>query len=239
MSDDTTMTSDRVQSPDAAGTELLDLASTEAGSLIPRMVGMPEGAGVAWKATQAAVSELRQVTSKAKEAHDRLVADDVSNPAGVKRQMNELRQSAPGEVAEAAGRAEVAVVLLEASLVAAAVPTPTLPPAEQALRRDELRMMLDAADDPVEAMGVIAEGADRELAAIVAGSWGKAYLVSRRLPASAEDLLRLKAMAGSAKWGTPAQRAAVERLADVAKVKRVVGLAQGGASLRLQGIGAR
>jgi hypothetical protein len=104
--------------------------------------------------------------------------------------------------------------------------------------RDEARMVIENAQDPLDAAVTLMQGPDRDLAAVLASRWGRTYLASVGVD-DAQDALNAAAAVGAKEHGddkAKAAAAALGRLDDLAKAHAGV---IHGASTRLSSTGQR
>jgi hypothetical protein len=148
------------------------------------------------------------ISGKAAAEIQRLRADDMSNPEGVKARIAELEKKAPQDVDRAYDAAlAVADSILGAQLLTGALPT--IAPEERAAAVDEVKLLLEAhaGENLIRVMQQLAAGSDRRLAAVVVSSWGRARLGGDD---ALHNAIRLGAIEGSKKFGTPSERAHAE-----------------------------
>ena len=193
----------------------------------------PEVAGT----VQAIASNLHAgatMSGKAAAELERLSKDDLSNPDGIRRRILELRAKTPSELKRHYDAAADGIDVLAAQLEVGALPQ-LAAGAEHAAAIDEVRMLLDGKTGP-EAIGIMQElaaGADRRLAAVVAGSWGRARLGRDE---TAHRSIRLLAVQASKKFGTPSERAHADAWEALpTALKKAVGTARFRATQRVAG----
>lgn len=146
--------------------------------------------------------------------------------AHVKAQQAERAQKA-FEAARDGARSAVAAQ--RQKLIAAAAPVEPTDPHARAELRTEVKMILDATEDAENGILSILLGADRELAAVAYGSFGRRWLASRgvRVDADMQKALDAALITGSRQHG------------DEKAKRAAAALAQGGAAdLLTKGMGA-
>lgn len=166
----------------------------------------------------------------------RLRADDLSNPAGVAKRVEELHRKAPADVQAAIDDAAiVANNVLQSQLLMGGLPT--IAPEDRAAAVDEVKMLLEASGkDRITTMRAIASGSNRRHAAVVAGSWGHAALGGDD---QVHHAVQVFALEGSRKYGTPEQKAYAAAYGDsgtlTVAARKAIGAAHARATHRLGG----
>lgn len=147
----------------------------------------------------------------------RLKADDTIFPQGKQRLVNEAKERANASIASAYKRAQDAAAEIKRHLFDASMPK--LNGAREVPTRDEVRMVLDAAPDPVAVMAELAQG-DGDSAGLVTSSWGESYLRARGVhdPKAQIRAVRESALRSAADSADPVRRAAVEGYALAGKL---------------------
>ncbi len=150
---------------------------------------------------------------------ERLRADDLMNPEGRRRLVREALEQGRAEVKKHQDRMEASLDVLKAELSQAAVLR--VDPKRESPAREELRMLLDGAADPVAAMIDCAQR-DDELGAVCASSYGESYLRGRGIPdaRAAHESVRSVAVACAAKSTDPIRRAAGEARAEFGSLEK-------------------
>jgi hypothetical protein len=204
-------------------TGLNDLAAAELGDAT-RSIGGDDEAASRWAGQIArAVDEVNKAARDAVGKWEQLNNDDISNPAGIARQLAELPTNITVATESKLKQAEAALDIV-ADLHEAAV-----------LRHDgrndaALRWELDnflAGTKPDTAAATLVElAADPRFATFLAGSAGASLVARYRLKDS--DVFRRVALETLAARGSEDQRRRSEALASIGKMRRVLGLARGG-----------
>jgi hypothetical protein len=164
---------------------------------------------------------------------ERLQADDMSNPEGIKSRIAEIRKKAPGDVQSAIDDAATVVdSVLTSQLLMGAMPT--IAPEDRAGAVDEVRMLIEASgQDRITTLRAIAAGRDRRLAAVVTGSWGRAAVGGDD---QLHHALQLLALEGVKKYGTPTEMAHAAAFGTLtATARKAIGAARARARHRIGG----
>lgn len=165
------------------------------------------------------VGSVRQHVHRAAGRLDALAVSDLIPEQGRERLSREARAVAAAALRKVDEDSATKLKLLEAGLTAAAQPAfPDGADREEA--RQELRMLLDGAADPVTAIQQIASGSDQRLAALAAGTFGASYLRSRGIGESTIDATRVLVAQAALTADDPRRRAAAVALRQVAAVRK-------------------
>jgi len=127
----------------------------------------------AFDAVDKLTQEIRRDAIGARLTAERYAANDEMYPAGRARLIAEARDKGRATFKSQQAALGTALAALEQTVRAALVPQ--VPKDREALARDELRMVLDTAPDPVLAMAEIAKNGG-ELGAVACSSYGESYL---------------------------------------------------------------
>lgn len=130
----------------------------------------------------------------------RIVGDASMYPEGRERRLNEHLTDAQTNYTEAVHRAEAAAELYEAQLAVDAIGTVSR--AREAIARADAHDVLEVArslSDVIAAMQSLATDADDDVVALVAGDWGRRYLVARGAEPSTHAAIRTAAIARNAR----------------------------------------
>lgn len=143
------------------------------------------------------------------------------------RAANERKAWETGTAAidEHAATAQSAVAVATKKLTALCAPREPDDTASVALLRDECRMQLDAAaSNPEDAVYAILLGDDRELAAVVYGSYGRRWLKANGVKLDEQTTAALDAamVEGARQHGTPEQRRAAAALGKGGAIESLV-----------------
>lgn len=154
--------------------------------------------------------EMRAAAREAAAKVKQLQADDTIFPEGRDRLVREASEAARAKLTRLAGQQTAILTVMDKELESAA--TPRMPKDREMAARDEARMVLDAASDPLQAMTDLAQRGD-ELAAVVAGSYGESYLRARgqrsmREVKEAHGLVRLQSVIAGQQSADPQVRKA-------------------------------
>jgi hypothetical protein len=137
-----------------------------------------------------AIGEVRQHVHRAAGNLDSHAANDLLPDKARRRLIAETKGLAAQALREVDSRSDLSLTLLEAGLIDAA--RPSVPAgADRGEAREELKMILDASDDPAGRIRQLAAGSDQRLAALAAGSYGASYLRAHAVP---EDVIRSTAV---------------------------------------------
>jgi hypothetical protein len=179
-----------------------------------------------------AISEVRGRVHTTAAHLDALAVNDLLPDRGRDRLTRETRTVAGQALDAIADRSETALKLLEAGLMAAAQPAfPDGQDREEA--RQELRMLLDASEDPAQTIRRLAAGADQRLAALAAGSYGSTYLRSRGIPEPVITATATFAAQAATASSDPRRAAAARALVQVAHVRKLRSKALNAASFAI------
>jgi hypothetical protein len=166
----------------------------------------------------------------------RTLMDDMIAPDGRKRLAKEAIDNATNEAAERQSETTGALQVLEAQLESEAIGTPER--RREQLARDEAAMLIDRADNPVDAMIRLATDPDPDLRAVVAGPWGRRYLESTGTKDAAQlhaGNVRPKAIGAAIRHGaTPESRAAAAAYQQVGRLRAASGAAISASRARLR-----
>lgn len=127
----------------------------------------------AFDAVDKLTQEIRRDALGARLTAERYAGDDTMYPQGRQRLLAESNAKAQDTYRKQQAALGVALAALEQTVRVAL--TPQVAKDREALARDELRMVLDGAPDPVLAMAEIAKNGG-ELAAVAVSSYGESYL---------------------------------------------------------------
>jgi hypothetical protein len=180
-------------------------------------------AGQAYQKFADAGRAMKTTATGAAEKIAQLRADDTLFPAGRDRLIGETTDAARSQLKKLDEQQRVCLEILGRELSAAALPK--LSRDREMPARDEARMILDGAADPVRAMAQLAKRGD-DVAAVLVGSYGDSYLRARgsRTPREDHELVRLQAVeAGRRSQDAQVQKAATAYFAlDALKGAAVV-----------------
>jgi hypothetical protein len=165
----------------------------------------------------------------------RTLSDDTIHPDGRKRIARETIDAATADSTERQDQADGALQVLEAQLESEAIGTPDRK--REQLARDEAAMLLDRADNPVDAMIRLASDPDPDLRAVVAGPWGRRYLEATGTKDAAKlhaGNVRPQAIQTAATHGvTPQARAAAVAYQQVGRLRGAAAAARSASRARL------
>ncbi len=170
------------------------------------------GAAAAWRDYEAAVRELETVSNSAALRVAQLRKDDLIPAEGRRRLIDEALADGRTKRAAAAKQMQAARTVLAAKARSAALPR--LDPAREMAARDELRLLADASDDPLDALVELA-AAESDLAAVAVSRYGESYLRARGVPKAPERhlLVQDRAVDAAKRSNDPTRRAAAEAYA--------------------------
>jgi len=168
--------------------------------------GVTHSARETFKTYEAAASNAKKAANSAQYKVEQLRADDTMNPVGRSRLVKETIEKGRAEVKKQQDRMEATLQVLKAELSTAALPR--LDKSREMAARDELRMILDGAPDPVGAMAELA-GGDDELAAVAVSSYGESYLRAKGVANAQETAAKIResASASAHQSADPTRRA--------------------------------
>jgi hypothetical protein len=181
--------------------------------------GVTHTARELYKNLEAAASQAKMAANTAQSKVDRLRADDLMPVAGKRRLVAEALAQGKADVKKHTDRMAATLLVLDAELGTAALPR--LDPQREAFARDELRLRLDGAADPVAVLFELAQG-DGELAAVAVSSYGESYLRAKGIPRAKEAHagVRNVAAAYADQSADPARRAIGEARAELPELHK-------------------
>jgi outer membrane murein-binding lipoprotein Lpp len=156
---------------------------------------------------------------------ERFAADDTLYPQGRRRLIEEARDKALAEQQAHLAAAGTMLAALKQSLRASLLPH--LDPAREMPARDELRLILDHAADPFDAMAKIVQDGG-ELAAVACSSYGESYLRAQGVTHSKDahgvvvDTAYLAGIKAGARSDDPQTRAAALAAGKLDELESVV-----------------
>lgn len=180
-------------------TDLVEIGNTEWATALDAVKDtgaaddLTEVMSTARKSLDDALGKARQLGVRV----EQIEADDTLPAEARTRMAREAREAAQTASKDAVERVDATLTVAKQKLAKAALPPLPDDPREVALLRDELKMVLDSAEDPLGMATSIAGGGDRAAAAVVASSWGSRYLQSRGY-SDVDGLLRDSAIEGAA-----------------------------------------
>lgn len=165
------------------------------------------------------VGSVRAHVHRAAGRLDALAVDDLIPEKGRERLTRETKAATAAALREVDARTATNLDLLEAGLTAAA--QPAFPEgADRGEARQELLMLLAAADDPATAIRQIAGGSDERLAALAAGTFGTTYLRSRGVDERTIQNTAVFVAQGALTSTDPRRRAAATALARLPELRK-------------------
>jgi hypothetical protein len=213
---------DDPRGPRAQAASLLDEVSRESVPLRDLLTDAGLPAGVQRQAADAfdAVGEVRRHVHSAVQQLDSLAGNDTFAPAGRDRLIRERKAITAVALKEVDARSSVAVKLLEAGLTDAA--QPEFPAdADRAEARDELKLLLDASDDPATTVRELVAGSDQRLAALAAGTFAASYLRSRGVDEATIAATRTFTAQAALSSGDPTREAAARALTKLDDLRKL------------------
>jgi hypothetical protein len=168
-----------------------------------------------YKSLEANLSKAKQAADSAQMKVEHLRDDDLMNRDGRDRLIREAIQQGKAEVRKYQTAADACFTILKAEVAQAAVPR-FKDPQREGLARDELRVRLDGATDPVAVLFELAQRED-ELGAVACSSYAESYLRAkgvRDAPKVAQAILGV-AVEAAAQSADPARRAVGEAHAKI------------------------
>jgi hypothetical protein len=208
-----------------ASTSLNDMAGTEAMSL-GELSGGDKTAAQVVRLIQSTIGKVSEATRVAMAEAERLKADDVSNPVGIARLLDELPKNLEAVSYNMHATAEGAIAVLEARLTAVALAHDQLVTgiSDTALR-DELANHTANLLPADAAVRLVQLAANPRYSTFMAGPFGDSLAARFGTdPAS----LRRTALQTVAESGTPSQKAAAAALGKLHKATRVHSLSAAG-----------
>ena len=200
---------------DDVGKESVPLRSLFTGAELP--AGVRTAAGDAL----GAVGDVRRQVHQTVARLDALATSDLIPREGRQRVTRETKAVAAAALRELGSRSEGAITIIETGLTAAAQPQfPAGADREEA--RQELRMLLDAAPDPAEAVRAIAAGSDQRLAGLAVSSYAASYLRAKGVDERTIRQVAVFAAQAGLSSDNPARQAAARaltRLDDLRKLR--------------------
>jgi hypothetical protein len=205
---------ERIDESFAALAPLEQQTMTEARDMV---AGLADDVKGVWADVEKQMHDAASVAGSAAYELQRLKTDVATNlatnPVAARAKMIEIAQRAPADLKARYDSAGAAI----AELLPALLENRAMPSLEDPQQRNEaimeLQMLLAGKSGPALtlALAAIAGGSDRRLATLVAGSWGKARLVAGGVPLKDVDAqhhaLRMQALQGTIKYGTPQEAA--------------------------------
>jgi hypothetical protein len=187
-----------------------------------RHSGVTHAAGELFKNYEAAARQAKAAANGARSTVERLRADDTIPADSRRRQVREALATGRADVKRWQDRMDDALVVLKAHLAVDAVPR--VDPKRETPAREELRMVLDGAVDPVATMIELAQH-DDELGAAAASSYGESYLRAKGTPKAKEAHQQVRAVAAaSARFSNdPTRRAIGEAHGAVGELDKAMG----------------
>lgn len=169
-----------------------------------------------------------------------LLKDDSMPLEGRQRRARDLVTESATTLRNANKQAHTVVTFLKAKLASAYTPKEPTDAAAVANGREEVRMLIEQADDPLDAVLAICTGRDRDLAGILASRWGRTYLAGHGLK-DMDAMLSASLARGAEAHGDDKQKAAARAARSVdgltkAQVARL-GYAQEGLSAAAEQVG--
>ena len=147
-----------------------------------------------------------------------LRADDTLYPDGRDRLVREARSKADDQLTALRTQQQSALEFLRTSLTARALPGVSND--REMPARDEARMVLDGAPDPIVAMMELARRHD-EVSALVSSSWGESYLRARGVSQApdAHENIRTIALDANAEHPDPQVSTAAAALGEMTELQ--------------------
>ena len=177
--------------------------------------GVTHNVREAYKSLEANLSKATQAANSTQYRVEQLRDDDTIYPEGRARLIREAIAKGKAEVAKHQRAADACVVVIKANLTQAAIPR--MDPQREAFARDELRVRLDGAVDPVAVLFELASR-DDEMGAVACSSY-------------AESWMRAHGVADAPKVASSIRGVAAESASQSADpARRAVGVAHAGVS---------
>lgn len=201
----------------------------------PLKAALGDDAGDILATVKRSLSTAAQQSAPVAEQVQEHLANDLIPAEARQRLAREAAEAGRKAVSDAGDQTAAAIDVARRKLEQAALPKVPKDAAEVALLRDEIRTVLDAADDPYgEAVAMVTN--DPQAAAVLNTSWGHRILAAKGVKDAATPL-RLAAIQGAAEYGDDRQKAAARAL-DGAIVSLIKAQASyvGAAGLRLDEI---
>lgn len=181
--------------------------------------GLPVGAVKAASAALDAIGAVRGQVHYAAGRLDHVAADDLIPEKGRQRLLRETREQAADALRELEARSDVAITALEGHLLQQAQPTfPAAADREEA--REELRLLLDASDDPAATLRQLATGTDPRLAALAVSSYARTYLRAKGVDEETIKATATYAAQAALASGDPARVAAARALTKLPQLRK-------------------
>jgi hypothetical protein len=171
---------------------------------------------------RALISNVTNASARAAGEGQRLMADDVSNPAGVARQLSELPANLKAATEDHLGSADVQLDIIEGMHLAAILRHDSR---DDANLRFEVENFCAGMTKENAVAAMVALVADPRYASFLAGPAGKSIGARFGFDAS---ILRKVALESLAVNGTEDQVRRSRALAAIPQARRVIGLAKGG-----------
>jgi hypothetical protein len=213
---------DDPRGPRAHAARLLDEVGTQSVPLRQELDNTALPAAVRKLAADAlnAVGDVRKHVHSAVAQLDALARNDLLPQAARERLIRERKALTAAALKESDGRSSVAIKLLEAALTDAA--QPEFPAGvDRAEARDELRMILDAAPDPVAAVQQLATGSDQRLAALAVSPFVATYLRTRGVTDDVIAAIKTFAAQAALASGDPKREAAARGLVKLDDLRKI------------------
>lgn len=171
---------------------------------------------------------------------ERHADDDTIADEGRRRLTREAFDKGTSTVKERSEQALTGITVLEKRLRAQALPKAPTDAATVSTLRDEVRLTLEAAGDPLSAAERIVTGPDRYLAGVLLSRWGRTLL--RTLGDDDGDMaeaLVLRAVQAAAEHGSDAERKAAKALEGVVPLRKAQAAVATSAGMYLHGAEGR
>lgn len=204
-----------------ASTPFIDLAATESVALYELSAGDPTASELI-KGVVSSISKAGQLARSAADQAEKLKADDLANPIGKARVLDEMPKNLEAVTYGLYEKADSAIAVLEGRLTAMALQHD---PTNDIALREEIGHRVANLKARDAGVALITMAATPRYATLLAGPFGDS--LAARFGVDPSALVRA-ALQSVAENGTPKQRSAAAALAQLPRATRVLALSRAG-----------